>query len=452
MKYISFGKRNKSLLFIILMGIFMVINQYLYGFVYIECFYPINIYKSLYNAIIDKNKEDFPRHRIFDALFNYIGVMILSFFIPKEKKKKSIKNEEENDDEEMQHIESTLNIHLIHNETRSYLKKRKGFAICIVILVLWVVTENSLLIYVDIFQDLDFWFFELIIISMIFSRYFLFKIYSHQKLGMALSIGVGTILKIYNIIMSITTIDESKKNFYQRYPYLCSFILLYFLLIISRSFINTELKILMDLKFVYPRTLLMCYGLAGFIISSLIGLSFSLSPCPEYLYDDVCKIKYDDQMYFDNFLNYYESGVNMLVRLITIVIGMAAYFLNKYFRVLIIKNYTPIHVIFSFPLQFFIEKMFLLIFTGIFFPENLFSEDKQVEKFLLDIFGDVSSIIGFLIYLEMLELNFCGFNFNLKKNIINRGEDEYNITLDIDEQRDSDGRFSSVDSLVSVEM
>ena len=96
--------------------------------------------------------------------------------------------------------------------------------------------------------------------------------------------------------------------------------------------------------------------------------------------------------------------------------------------------------------------MFLLIFTGIFLPENLFSEDKQVEKFLLDIFGDVSSIIGFLIYLEMLELNFCGFNFNLKKNIINRGEDEYNITLDIDEQRDSDGRFSSVDSLVSVEM
>ena len=46
-------------------------------------------------------------------------------------------------------------------------------------------------------------------------------------------------------------------------------------------------------------------------------------------------------------------------------------------------------------------------------------------RFLADIFGDIGSIIGFLIYLEVIELNFCGLNFNLKKNIIRRGTNDY---------------------------
>ena len=79
MSIISFGGINKSLLYIILMAISQVLNQYIYGFIYIECFYPMNIYRILYNAIIDPNKKDFPRHRVFDPIFSYIGVIILSF-------------------------------------------------------------------------------------------------------------------------------------------------------------------------------------------------------------------------------------------------------------------------------------------------------------------------------------------------------------------------------------
>ena len=159
-------------------------------------------------------------------------------------------------------------------------------------------------------------------------------------------------------------------------------------------------------------------------------------------------------MYYDHILNYYESWKNILVRLIVIVLGMITFFLHKFFYTLIIKRYTPIHVIFSFPIQFFIEKTFLLIFTAIFFINHLFAKENQLKKFLLDESGDIASIIGFLIYLEMIELNFWGFNYNLKKNIINynlkkniinRGEDDYRISLN---QNDTlrDERFSSVDS------
>ena len=418
MSVISFGGMNKSLFYITLMSVFQVLNQYIYGFIYIECFYKMNIYQILYNAIIDPNKKDFPHHRVFDPLFSYIGVIIFSFCIKKEIKDEDIM------------LRSQLELKLIHNETKSFLESQNCLLVFLKVIILWILEENLLLIYVDIFQDLDFWFFELIFISLIFSKNFYFKIYSHQKLGMAISIGVGSILKVYNITLSIlSSKKEEDKNFYQKYPSLCIFVLLYFILIFLRSYVNTQLKILMDLKFVTRRALLIFYGFIGFCMCLLAGIFTSCVPCFDFIYNYVCKMDYGDNMYYDHFLNYAESWKNFFVRLIPILLGAITFFLNKYYCTMIIKHYTPIHVIFSFPIQFFIEKTFLLIFTSIFFIDQLFSKENQAKKFLLDIFGDVASIIGFLIYLEMIELNFWGFNYNLKKNIINRGEDDYRISL-----------------------
>ena len=113
---------------------------------------------------------------------------------------------------------------------------------------------------------------------------------------------------------------------------------------------------------------------------------------------------------------------------------MISFFSIKFFYTLIIKIDTPIHVIFSFPIQFFIEKTFLLIFTAIFFLQELFKTKEQLKKFLLDESGDIASILGFLIYLEIIELNFCNLNFNLKKNIISRSKDDYQFSFVINEK------------------
>ena len=112
MSIISFGGINKSLLYITLEGVFKVLNQYTYGFIYIECFYQMNIYRILYNAIVDPNKTDFPRHRVFDPLFSYIGVIILSFCI----------SQKNNRDEQEIMKESKLEIDLIHAETYNFLE------------------------------------------------------------------------------------------------------------------------------------------------------------------------------------------------------------------------------------------------------------------------------------------------------------------------------------------
>jgi hypothetical protein len=432
------------------MSISMVFNQYLYGFTYIECFYDMNIYRSLYQAIVGLNKKEFPRHRIFDPLFSYLGVIALSLFIPKEKVKKREKNEEIKEEESSETSSKGIdsNNHLpklIHNELKNYLNNRGGIIIFILILILWIIEENLVLIYVDIFQDLDFWFFELIFISIIFSNHFIFKIYSHQKLSMALSIGVGSILKIYNISISLISEDE---KIYKKYPLVFFFVILYFLIILARSYVNTQIKVFMDLKFITHRTLLMSYGLTGASLCFIAGIITSFVPCSDNKAIEafVCKVKYNDNIYYDEIHSYIESSKNMSARLIIIVLGIISFFCNKFFYTLIIKNYTPIHVIFSFPMQFFIEKTFLLIFTAIFFRSHLFSEENQLEKFLLDISGDIASIIGFLIYLEIIELNFCKLNYNLKKNIISRGENDYKFSFCINRKYKEVNSDSSEDS------
>ncbi len=427
-KCITFGTINRSLLYIVLTSISLVINQYIYGFTYIKCFYQMNIYKTFYELIIGDNGSDddnkFLRHRVFDPLFSYVGVIILSFFLIKNKKQIDFNNTS------IQNETSTQNkseIRLIYNKSKVYFYHFKGILFYILILFLWIAEENLILIYVDIFQDLDFWFFELIFVSVIFSKIFIFKISSHQILGVAISVLVGSILKIYNITITFiydSEKDEEKKTYYVQNPRVVVFAVFYFLLIILRSYVNTKIKTFLDLKYISHRFLMITYGIAGTFICFITGIITTNVAC-SYNLGNACSFKDNNKLYYDNWYVYYGSGKNMAVRLIIIVFGLISYFVNKYYLTLTIKNYTPIHVIFSFPIQFFIEKTFLLIYTAIFHRDKLFNEPNDVKKFLLDESGDIGSIIGFLIYLEIIELNFCGLNFNLKKNIIKRSESDY---------------------------
>ena len=428
-KYITFGTIDRSLLYIVLTSVALVINQYIYGFTYIECFYQMNIYRTFYELIIgevesdeNKNKVKFLRHRVFDPLFSYAGVIILSFIFIKKRKPTDLNNIS------LENIENEATrkseIKLIYNGKKKYFHHLSGILFYVLILFLWIAEENLVLIYVDIFQDLDFWFFELIFVSIIFSKIFIFKISSHQILGVAISVLVGSILKIYNITI---TFNSLKDTYYVKNPGVIAFSLLYFLLIALRSYVHSQIKAFLDLKYISHRFLMITYGIAGTFLCFITGIITTNAACPDndFFRGHVCRFEENTKLYYDNWYTYYVSGKNLGVRLIIIVFGFVSYFVNKYYLTLTIKNYTPIHVIFSFPIQFFIEKNFLLIYTAIFHRADLFKKSTDVKKFLLDVSGDIGSIIGFLIYLEIIELNFCGFNFNLKKNIIQRSESDY---------------------------
>ena len=93
---------------------------------------------------------------------------------------------------------------------------------------------------------------------------------------------------------------------------------------------------------------------------------------------------------------------------------------------LVIKFLSPVYAIFALPSYFLIQKIILGIYTLIrkhsFFVNDNNKNEYSIYKFYCDISGDLLSISGFLIYLEIIELNFCDIDYNLKRNIEKRSE------------------------------
>ena len=71
----------------------------------------------------------------------------------------------------------------------------------------------------------------------------------------------------------------------------------------------------------------------------------------------------------------------------------------------------------------------------------------------MDVAGDIVCLIGFLIYLEIIELKFFGLNYNLRKYIMQRGIDnDYSIlSINIikDEEISEDDTSNQTDEVSS---
>jgi len=110
---------------------------------------------------------------------------------------------------------------------------------------------------------------------------------------------------------------------------------------------------------------------------------------------------------------------------------ITSYFMNYNFM-MIIKYLTPIHIVFLLPNFYFLYKFILVIYNIIYCSINNNWDNFFVgvetpliyEKFALDVFQDIFSLFGFLIYLEIIELNCCGLNYNLRDKIIRRANHE----------------------------
>ena len=60
------------------------------------------------------------------------------------------------------------------------------------------------------------------------------------------------------------------------------------------------------------------------------------------------------------------------------------------------------------------------------------------NDFIFDCLTQLFSLLGTIIYLELIELNFCNLNYNLKKNIKIRAKNEALDIYNIDNQSSED--------------
>ena len=437
-KFISCGKFNKYFYYIILAFFFELINDTLYGFNYLDIFREVKI-------IDTKTQAYFSWHHIIHQIFNYFGTTIIAIFL---KKYETNINQRPSNASNKTHDTNSKQIVLIHNDSEDFNQTNKYLIIFLIIIVIWIFEELLIDIYTYALKDLDFWMVELVIITKINSLMFNLKIYAHQRFALW-SIILPCLLKIVIIILSY--FDDNDEEIPILYNinkiYIPIGIVIYIVLITLRSYVNAKIKWFMDLKYISHSNLLFYYGILGTIICSIIASISTFTKCKHKpykldIYDYICKIPYYEpgedtpkEKYLESFIYYYKtfkgkinkeySPIEILYEIIIIISGMLTFFFQKYFAILVIKYLTPVHLIFSIPFFFILQKIVLIIYNYIIGELYIHSKIKFILlKFILDISGDLFSIFGFLIYLEIIELNFGKYNYDTKKNIIKRSFDE----------------------------
>ena len=317
-----------------------------------------------------------------------------------------------------------------------------------------VIVEQILDQFSALFMGVDFWMIELIIISYLYYKLYKIPIYKHQILALTINL-FPIIFKIITICLSFKgeykfkgnnkydNGHEGLKNLYVIYWYLLPIgILFYFIVIALRSYAIIEIKSFMDKKYLSENILLISYGFIGTLFYIIICIISTFLKCKKgnediNIYNYLCNVKEPktNNIYYDSFKLYFHTTNNtkeIIFEIIVEILAMLAFFFYQYFSILIIKYLSPAHLIFLFPSYYLIRKVILLIVSIIInmkknkniFDFNFNKMEYLKQKFIFNISGDIFSFIVFLIYLEIIELNFCKLNYNLRRNIILRSEED----------------------------
>ena len=411
--------------------------------------------------LFSDRKINFFSHRYIHQTFSYFGVFIFAIIFNKinkcllRSKNKTIENNSLNSSFNRTKSSKSLRVSLIHNDEFDLVNYnyRRFFLFLFVLITIFifVIAEQILFLYGIALKDLDFWMFEIIILSYMNSRMFKTKIYKHQKLGLFLNF-FSCFFKIGIIILSFANKkdDEEKPIVYIKFNiFLLGFVglIIYLISIFLRSYAHTKFKWFMDLRFIDPTHVLMVYGIIGTLVCFFISLISTFQKCKTFdsnnnkidFNDYICYVnkniteKNKTELYFENldfyFKKYSESndGIEIFHEVSLLFLLMIIFFFYKYFYILVIKYLNPIFVIFSLPLYFFIQKIILILYNLIVHQQLFKKSDKYlISKLILDLSGDIISIIGFIIFLEIIELKFNIFYYNLTRNIIERSRSEIN--------------------------
>ena len=413
MKYL-----NQFYFYILLIIISGMFSDILYGINHNQTFTTVRL-----------TSDVFSNHYLIHELWNYLGTFITSLCLSiyennKLSAKSNIKNKKGW-------------IKLIYNDSKNnnYDITCKFLFLYLLKIFLWVFVDQIIdySIFLMIFQDLDFWMLELFILSLLNKLMsYRIKIYRHQRLAIYLSI-IPSLLKVVSIILSFYDNTYDKENYNGNLPiyYLEKPVLklifgisLYICLITLRSYANLNFKWYMDIKYISHFKILTAFGLIGTCFYFFICLISSSIACDDRVFCKyLAKVENNNTTYLENFGVYFrnfDKYTNTIREILIIFGGIFIFFVNKLGSLLVIKYLTPVHVIFSFPFRYLLQKVISISFSFT-KMDNVSTDRYKIFKLILDTFGDLSSCMGFLVYLEIIVLKCYNYDYDIKNNIIKRG-------------------------------
>ena len=363
--------------------------------------------------------------------------------------------------------DTSLKYYLIHNELATeddlILKSSQKFIlISSGLIAIKEFVSNLLFNPNDIFS---YYFLNLIIIAIILNCFYKQKLYKHHILSIVL-VSVVSVICLFSFffIISFVLKDKIKVKFsFTLFDRFFIFIILPIIyLIISVSFCTGIIfqKNLMHSQFIPSYKFLFYKGIFG-ICFCIIALIFSTNfPCQNTQFEDIkqkngeierhyepikCRDHFKGNAYLDNFYSYFindnETVPNNIAGEVLILIGYFFFnFIANFSLILVNKFLSPYHVLITECFYSLIHYLFQHFISPS--PEefdqggdnpqndnNGYEEDKKYFAFFNDwrlILPEVISLffefLGYLIYMEIIQLNFCGFNRDISKNIKKRAK------------------------------
>ena len=245
--------------------------------------------------------------------------------------------------------------------------------------------------------------------------YFPTTIYKHQTYSMifiiifdTILLFITTFLKIFKNI-NVDTVENS--NIYEKEGYFkCFFIFIVFINItFFLSFARIRSKILIDIKFLSPYAIIFLIGIIGLILNILFCVCLNVNK--NYIVDEKEKHIYnygDISNYFSKFSTI--KGYEIFLEIMLTIFYIFFSFLIITFEFSIIKYLNPNYILMSDNIYFEIVKLDDFFIK---YPENL----ENWFYFLISQLAEILEFIGCIIYLEIIELRFCGLNKNTKEKI-----------------------------------
>jgi hypothetical protein len=174
-------------------------------------------------------------------------------------------------------------------------------------------------------------------------------------------------------------------------------------------------------------------GLFGSIFILITLIFTSIISCSEN--SKYCKVKKYITDTNDKYLSYLDSVPIYIIELKNVFQNndYKEFFLEIFVVTPLIICANFIEFTFDMLIILYLDPNYTLISETIYFGTTKLIEykikgDYSPSKFTFDYLAEIFALVGYTIYLEIIELRFCGLNNDIKKNIIKRSVSDSSLT------------------------
>ena len=269
------------------------------------------------------------------------------------------------------------------------------------------------------------------------------NLYNYTKLALFIILVPTTILLITSTFLPYTNheLPDEKKEDLDAYEeikeitghklYFIPIFIAFITLTIFLSYSRVKSKVLMDLRYISPYLIILFEGVIGTILIFIMVIVFSTNKCSDTIADFcyVEDLENEEKVYIDNaeiyFQNLKKSGNQMYIEIFLIIhLYIIINFLEFTCETLIIYYFNPNFILVRDNLYYGTIRLIFVLAN----KEN-FQSSISLTQFIILELSELLSIFAYGIYLEIIEIRFCGFDLNLKRNISERADTESSLRL-----------------------